>query len=173
MKKILLFCGVLAATVLSSLGQGTVTFNNNASTLLLLNGSAAPVGSLTVGLYWAPTLGDSLTQIATTGVAAPGRFIGGNVTTPAGTPGGGTAAFQVRAWQSQFSTYDLALAGGGMAGLTDPWTQVTGNANPTDLPKPITPPSGGFTGLNVVPEPSSIALGVLGLGAIALFRRRK
>jgi len=32
---------------------------------------------------------------------------------------------------------------------------------------------GTVTELRAVPEPSSIALGLLGLGAIALFRRRK
>ena len=37
----------------------------------------------------------------------------------------------------------------------------------------VTTPDVGFEIAPVVPEPSSIALGLLGLGAIALFRRRK
>lgn len=173
MKKILLFCGILVAAVTSSYGQGTVTFANNASALVTENGAPAPVG-YNVALYWSATNpGDdlgALTPIATANIApVPGRFSGGVVTTPTATPGGGTAWFQVRAWQNGVPTWNDAAN----RGNSPIWSQVTGNATPTDLPKSIIPPTGGLTSFAVVPEPSSIALGVLGLGAIALFRRRK
>lgn len=182
MKKTLLLAAALVATAMGAFAQGTVQFINNASTTVnfhaSLGGGPVPAG-YNIGLWYgvAGTMeASALSLIASTTTAAPGRFVGGNVTTPDSTAGGGMAVFQIRAWQDGFASYDAAFSGGGNVGFSDMWSQITGNATPTDLPKQIVPPTGGFTGINNVmpiPEPSTIALGLLGLGALALFRRRK
>jgi len=82
--------------------------------------------------------------------------------------GSRNATLQLRAWDSSFETYELALP-----------TGKTGKSNlikvNTAFP-PNTPPNlAGLTGfsLTIVPEPSTIALSVLGVGALLALRRRK
>jgi hypothetical protein len=179
MKKTLLLAATLIATATAAFAQGTITFINNASTLVQFQaGGNVPVG-YNVGLWWG-TEGSpeaSLSMIASSTISpVPGRFSAGQVTTPVATAGGAMATFQVRAWENGFATYDAAYNGGGNVGFSAVWTQATGGSSPTDPAKAIVPPTGGFTGINnvaVVPEPSTIALGLLGLGALAFFRRRK
>jgi len=183
MKKTLLLCGLaLLAMAGSTYGQGTVLFINDANSVIKfapgVNGGTNIGGAYTVGLYGG-TFGTpeaALTLAGTTTIigAAPGRFSGGTVNVP-GVAGGGQATLQVRAWLG--ATYAAATSKGQSA----LWGQATGNLNPTDPARAITVAGGGgFTGFaNVtsgappVPEPSTIAFGLLGLGAIALFRRRK
>ena len=169
-------------TVSNAPAQGTITFINNSSTLIEYaypSGDREPVpaGSFTVGLYYGvegTTDHEALTLISSTGIVAPGRFVGGLVTTPTTTPGGGMAVFQIRAWQATFPTYDTAFSSGGLIGFTAMWTQITGNATPTDLPKPIVPPTGGFTGMVIpIPEPSVVAISGLALALLAFFRVRR
>jgi hypothetical protein len=179
MKKTLLLAAALVATAMGAFAQGTVQFINNASTLVSFQAGGAVPAGYNIGLWYGvegTADENALALIASTTTAAPGRFVGGNVTTPDTTAGGGMAVFQIRAWESGFASYAAAFSGGGNVGSSDLWTQITGNATPTDLPKQIVPPTGGFTGIDnvaIVPEPSTIALGLLGLGALALFRRRK
>jgi len=65
--------------------------------------------------------------------------------------------------------FDGDVAAGRLLGASKPFAYTP----PTD---PLSPPSAyfmaNFRGF-VVPEPSTVALGVLGLGALLLFRRRK
>ncbi len=93
----------------------------------------------------------------------------------AGVAPGAVGSFQVIAWQSGFASYAAAVAGGGW--VTDPnnpvtWTQATGT-HPA-LPALKTPTVLALPGAvhMVVPEPTTIALGVLGAAAF-LLRRRK
>jgi len=177
MKKLLLITTLVASALVSYAQQGAVTFANSAGTALRANGTninarVALYGSTATGL----SSDTSLTQIGNvTNTFIPGVFIGG--TRFIGNPGD-TVTLQVRAWTGSFATWELANA----AALADQsvfvtvvrpmWTQtVGGGTNPS---QPITG-AGRFGGatLEPVPEPSSIALGLLGLGAIVLFRRRK
>ncbi|HUL51055.1 MAG TPA: MYXO-CTERM sorting domain-containing protein [Candidatus Nitrosotalea sp.] len=181
---------MFALVVLSAsgtLGQGTVNFQNTATTLIQYceNGVAiiAPVGSLTVGLYYGPagTIDPTtMVLLATTGIGpVAGRYAGGTVTTPNTTAGGAAAVFEVRAWSGPYPSYEAALASGnpsisiGRSGLVT--VPVTGN--PSGVP-PTTPATLGAPGfvpgpLGCVPEPPTFALSVLGLGALWLGHRRR
>ena len=182
MKKLILIAALLTASV-ASYGQGQLIFANNLATKLTndVTGQAAPNGTR-AGLYIG-NVGDpqgSLTLIATAVTPAPtaGSFSGGTLTL-SGRAGGTTIAWQVRSWfaSTVYPSYEAALAGGfgGDASillgqgavhtilLTEPPTGANSIANNGLEPIRLVP----------VPEPSSIALGLLGLGAVALFRRRK
>jgi hypothetical protein len=186
MKKILLACTALLAAVGAN-GQGLVAFANTSTTLLSTNvggvsGTATGAGTYRVGLYVGAvgTPENSLTIVGlATNNALAGRFSGGNpFTLPSPTyPGGTPLDFQVRAWTlTSGNTYEEAVQSGlglrGVSGLG----QVTPTANPNPpailFGTGVGQLSSGIV-MTPIPEPSSIALGLLGLGAIALFRRRK
>jgi len=81
--------------------------------------------------------------------------------------------FEVRAWDTQSgASYDSAQMRGS-SGILNPLIALGGidaAGNPV-LPSNLL----GWTSFNIhlVPEPSTIALGVLGLGSLLLFRRKK
>jgi len=87
--------------------------------------------------------------------------------------------FQVRAWNIALSgplatwadVMDSATVPHGSSGVFSP----AGNLGGTGTPPSLTPNLIGLTSFNlaVVPEPSAIALGVLGLGTLMFLRRRK
>ena len=200
MKKLLLLAVVLSAAA-SVMAQGTVAFANlglaNTYKLSTNNAAGTASGFMTganayrIGLYagaaGTPAAGLTLVGLATNqaNAALAGQFTGGNPFTINGLGGAGTTiAFQLRAWSfagglnyeeaalGQVANPDIALGISSLGstvlgGGTTPPGALWSNANPT----------GGITGFTLVPgtvpEPSSIALGLLGLGAIALFRRRK
>ena len=79
---------------------------------------------------------------------------------------------QVRVWDhTRFVTYADAVAGGGVTGESLRFTYTT-SSSPTPPPSDLVLLNLRAFALNV-PEPSTIALGVLGLGSLLLFRRRK
>ena len=90
-----------------------------------------------------------------------------------GVPGGSLATFQLRVYDN-------------VGGTITEWAGVgpTTASGKSSLFSPAYPLGGGVVfppnlegltsfNLSIVPEPSAIALGVLGLGALVLFRRRK
>lgn len=195
MKKLTITAVALLACV-SVYAQGTVLFQNSATTQVRTNaaggGGLLPTGTtFLLDLYWAADGADpgndGMIRIsdAATGLFGPGRYNGGVETTPAGvpptgTPGGGFAWFQVRAWESAFgSTHEAAKANavpqnGRLAyvGTSNRFRIQTGAP-----PGPAAPlvQVGGLAAFDVsiVPEPSAIALGLLGLGSLLMLRRRK
>lgn len=181
MKKLILTASLML-TVTAAFGQGEVVMNNSAATAIRdqrfgTNWAVAP--DHTVALYGATGAGSSesslaLQPTAVTNLFLPGRFIGGTRVLSLPT---GPATLQIRAWSGSFPTFEaaeLAANGGnpnvliGRSGLLNA-TLTTGATPPPTLL------GSGLTTFQVapVPEPSSIALGLLGLGAIVLFRRRK
>jgi len=202
MKKLLLLAALLG-TAASAFAQGQVSFRNNASTSFyiytnnvfgtltgqdpntrLMNYGA---NTIRIGLYASPTTGATagsltLVGLATNTAALPGRFLGPSpYILPAGYASGTTITFQIRAWSIAGGTsYEEATA----ASLLDPLNiaygvstlgTMTPNANPAPPAALFGTDPGLVQGFEIrpIPEPSSIALGLLGLGAIAMFRRKK
>ena len=197
MKKLLLLA-ILLGTAVSALAQGSVSFRNNASTSFYFrtNNFAGTVGLMSgtnayrIGLYATPgtiSTSNSLTLVglATNSAALPGRFLGPSpYVLPAGYAPGTPITFQIRAWTfSSGMSYEEALlnVSNGSVNPFDLWVGASdlGTVTPSDAASPVAllfgaaPLVSGFEiHPYIIPEPSSIALGVLGLGAMALFRRR-
>jgi hypothetical protein len=186
MKRILFFLGILALP-LAVFGQGTVQFLNSSTTQITTNsgtsaGLTTGLNTYLFGLYVAPQgtvnpNGFTLVGTATnqTGLGN-GRFNGGSAFVIPGNTGQ-TIAFQIRAWTfNAGATYELATASTAYRGVSTVGevTPATGVGQPVpNLFGTGVGQVGGFVLIPNIPEPSSIALGLLGLGAIALFRRRK
>jgi hypothetical protein len=172
----------------SVLGQGTIFFGNrlSASTFVpvyMADGTTPVTGpNFSAQLY--AQLGGSFTAVGNPIVfrspgAANGSWAGATVAIPGAAPGT-TVQLEVRAWANSFSSYDAAVAGGGLYGLSPIFTSGQLGGDPGGGGLPITDPNivGNATAINnmqsfnLVPEPSTIALGVLGIGAL-LLRRRK
>lgn len=186
MKKLITILACAGAMAYAN-AQGTVNFANSSANLITFQNGSGGVptgGQYTAGLlYWAADPGavnflggvSGFNMIKTSSnFITPGRFIGGTATTPGTTAGGASAWFAVVAWQSSFGSYDAALNGGGNIGYSSVFQNPTGD--PNKVPVPDTPAAlAGFTGINnvqAVPEPSTIALGILGAAGL-LLRRRK
>jgi len=200
MKKTLLLLGLILLPA-ALFAQGTVNFANNSNSRLTTNSTATPppgqnanqvgnttgAGQYTIGLYVAPQGTTDLNAFTLMGPTAPNQtgvqnsFFNGNpsggffvISNNTGTP----IAFQVRAWQtSAGATYEIArsiaTAYRGVTAIGEV-TPATGLGVPPALFGTAPGQVGGIVLTpGGVPEPSSIALGLLGLGAIALFRRRK
>lgn len=152
-----------AATVtLSNYDSNMPIFYNAVGTLAPLDGTfvelIGPNGPVT------PTGGGS----SILSLAEPGFFDGGFGVVP-GVADSAQAALTLRAWRGA-ATWDVAAERGEVS-----WTQATGAWDPTAVPPAA--PSGPALAipsspLIVVPEPSTIALGILGGAALLLFRRK-
>ncbi len=154
---------------------GTVTFANSAGTRIMDAGTGAAVNkdAVVVGLYYSTdlTAPDSSLQLVTpTGtLLADGIFVAGTRNIPGTTPGQ-MALLQVRAWDPAYATYEDAPATA-LKGASNRMTLALGGGT---LPTPSLVAQGGLAGFEVtaVPEPSTVALAMIGLGAL-LIRRRK
>lgn len=193
MKKIL-FASLFLVTGILLHGQGTITMNNNSATRITNAVTSVGAVGVNVAVYFSANTNlvtsqsdASLVMATNTRIltVANGNFIGSTRVirdeTGAGIDGGNPAAFQVRAWSGAFATYEEAYASALVDGVTLVGKSVVFHMN-TLGGGPGNVPTQAIFGANklnqfniapVVPEPSSIALGLLGLGAIALFRRRK
>jgi len=184
MKKVLLVAALIVSTV-GAWGQAQVNFNNRvpaASINAPIFGSdgvtPAPFGSLWVQLYGGPggAAEGSLTAIGSAikigiGTSTGGYFSGGGVTIPpADINASGVSALQVRAWDVNSADYATAVGAGALNGKSG-ILQITPGVAPS--------PPANLTGLAsfsvssaVVPEPSSILLGLLGAATMLVCRRK-
>lgn len=185
MKKLLVTLAAVLVSV-ATFAQGTINFNNR--------GISGPNGTT----YNAPVLGDTTGAVAqlflVTGSGAAATYTpvagqaafrtGANAayfvesvlaTVPGQAPGTTGLNFVVRAWKG--ASYDAAVEKGESNMFT---VGALGGENPAGglpfLPPDLGGPNGvggiAAEGFRVVPEPSTIALGLLGAAAL-LYRRRK
>lgn len=193
------YLSILAVTLVaaSAFAQGTVSFVNTASQLILIDGTAvAAAQNGRVHLLWAPEsqvitpwsasvpldvymTANSLRYVsgaaANVGVPLGGRFSGGTRTAQELTPSGAVAQFVVIGWAggtTAFADYAAAFNGGGFVGVSAPFLVDTGD--PTTVPAGTAGAMTAFTGLTLVPvpEPTSFALAGLAGAALLIFRRR-
>lgn len=190
MKKILAI-GILGlAMILNVKGQGQVDFRNSnvpgSQFVLDFDGTKLAGPSFVAQLYYSTTANGVFTSV--TDPAAPFRAVGAgdgfwnpgasstrNLT---GTIGGQTVFLQVRAWSAAAGTYETALTtGGAHVGSSSVFSYVTGGDPQNGNPSITAPAMTGFQGFSLsvvpVPEPSTIALGVLGAGSLLFLRRKK
>jgi hypothetical protein len=193
MKKLLLISALAAVASLSAYGQGSVNFANNSATRVILRDSTGattfvPVGTrFSAELVFAPdgTATDvfqtAATRVGATASFSPvaGQFSAGGRTAAGVVPPGGFGLFQIRVWETGTGNavdYNSAvLSGVGFAGQSGILRVDTGD--PTTTPPGtaaslITAGLASFT-VSPVPEPSTIALGLLGVGTLLMLRRRK
>lgn len=178
MKKTLLTIALVAMAAVSSFAQGTVAFGNSALTRVTVTDpagtkrNATAADAISVSVWFGPA-GSAAEALAQAGAAATiGSTAGVLINAPSvfalpGTEPNQVVSLQIRATgnngllvgQTKVAQVTLGQTAGPGAVI---WQ--TSDTNPSR-----------FTPLNltVVPEPSTIALGVLGLGSLLLFRRRK
>jgi len=157
MKKLLLLAALLAMPSMV-FAQGFVTFQNYTSpfdTRIQTNDLAGHIGNITGTAQWAVGL-----YLAPAGTADPLSASWQLVQVSTNRSGGFSGLF------TAFNPLQLPngyAVGSTYATMVRGWALAAGNA------------AGQVAGFQiaVVPEPSSIALGLLGLGAVALIRRRK
>jgi hypothetical protein len=181
MKKALLTLAA-AAVVGSSYGQGLITFQYfgggaNETPIFLPGGTTPADDTFSVALFRSS---DLTTPLATTTIfqnTGLFQFSGSDVVVP-GTPANTGADLTLRVWKTSAGSFANAQANG-IWGEERFTSAPLGGVNPTPPPPALTAPdlSGagplGFDGMVLVPEPSTYALGVAGLGALAMMRRRK
>lgn len=180
MKRILLIAACIAAMASAS-AQGLVNFaNRNAS------GLNAPIfdtdgttkfagGTAFLAQLYAGKTADSLAPIGTTTTFGSAGFLkASNQTIPASiVTGGGSVWLQIRVWDATSATYSDTVKHGISAAWNQPST-ADGAVSPPPTPADLS----GLTSFSMkagggaIPEPTTVALGVLAAGALLAFRRK-
>lgn len=178
MKKVIIALASLMVAA-AAYAQGTVNFNNRITgvvdaRVLLPDGTGAGTG-FTAELLGGPA-GTPVAQLTplsptttfrTTSAAAMGYVNGVTVDVP-GVAAGAQATIVMRAFNG------ATFASSTLTGQSAPITIGLGGTPPGGAPLPPASLTGlqGFTLSGTVPEPSTLALGVLGIAALALRRRK-
>src|SRR5688572_26608555 len=187
MKKLLVTLVALLVSA-SSFAQGTLIFNNRTQQGdRPITYGAGPNTGLGAGslpgafaqLYLVTTggSGDIFTAITPSTPFRTGNaamfFTEVNPLTVPGVQPGASARFQVRAWQGAASYEAAVTTPTAYHGTSQIFTEDALGGTPPGggLPVPNPTPD-GMNAFTLVPEPSTVALGVLGAAAL-LFRRRK
>jgi len=181
MKKLLLTFAALAITLATSYGQGEVFFANripgsiDARAQIMLNGVASGFADSTYNAdlavlrngVWESVPGSVTPFRGTPGTAANGYITGFGISIPGIAPGA-QATLRMRGFQG--AAYDPNGIAKGETG--DVVVTLGGGTIPVPNMDALGNGAGAIWNINVVPEPSTIALGVLGAAAL-LLRRRK
>jgi hypothetical protein len=180
MKKLLIALAAVMITA-ATYGQGQVVFANRVGAAgldapVLIAGTQTGPGPgysaqlfLSAGGSLTPLTPTSVFQAAGTGTAAiRDRYWEARTVDVPGVAAGNNATFVVRAWQTSKGSFDAAKAANDGWGESAPFQVAVGGgtlppANLTTL-QPFN--------VTVIPEPSVIALGVLGAAALMLRRRK-
>lgn len=175
MKKALLSLTFLVTGAFSLLSQGTVQFDNGSWNFTTdtfdrnvyadrVGGQLLDQANYQVGLF--ENRGGTWTQLGTLlnfdfggGATIPGIWSWDGELRTLSVPNGVDTQLQVRLYDAQ----------GTFLSNSDSFTFRNANSTPTGATDPLMMNFRAFA----VPEPSTVALGVLGLGALILFRRRK
>jgi hypothetical protein len=184
MKKALLTLAALAMAA-SAYAQGTITYWNSGidnatgggtydAPIFDVDGTTRLSGAAyTVGLYSNGTLVPGSQQTFLTGAGAGFFNPVFDLVIPGSAPGS-TPTLEVRAWQTSAGSFAAAQGGAGTYGSFSYTSPALGGVNPAPPPPSFFPPTmTGLQSFSLVPEPSTYALGMLGLGALAMMRRRK
>jgi hypothetical protein len=198
MKKLVITIALAAMTAVSY-GQGTVAFSNGATSPVRLVNAAgttntAAIGTaLTYGLFYGTSAGNlALSPLlgAPSTTTAGIIWVNGAASSSyalAGTAGGDQPVIQFRGWSSSFgSDWQAARAAfqAGTPGVLYGETLVLQSEALTVAPTAGTPIWQSASGTNpnrftplvvftAVPEPSTIALGILGAGSLLFLRRKR
>lgn len=185
MKSIALSLLLLAFGALSSNGQGQInffTFNGNtAFGQVYLPGTTESVTSAFSGqIALSTSMGGVFTVVGSVGDFAGGggvnpSAINVGVITVAGFNAGTDVYYKLLVWNDAAGANfdDASVSPSGIVGSSDPILITLGGIPPVG--DPVNPPTvNGFTSfaLTAVPEPSVIALGLLGAAAVILRRRK-
>jgi hypothetical protein len=179
MKKLLIALAAVIVTV-ASYGQGQVVFSNigggvNAPVMYGDTGHG-PGPDFTAQLLLQPAGGGTLQALTPTSTFRPAgtgsqaiadRYWNTQTIDVPGVASGANATFVVRAWKTSLGTFDAAKASGTDFGESAPFTIAVGGGT---LPPANLTTLQGFT-VVAIPEPATIALGVLGAAALLLRRR--
>lgn len=170
MKKLIVIIACLATSA-ATWAQGTVNFTNEtidfSAPILGLDGQPLPAGAQYMASLWIGSDAGSLSSVASTQInIGGGIFDGGAVTVASFAPGASVVA-QVRSWDSTTGA-DWATAA--IRGESNNINITLGGAgNPPSLPTDLV----GLESFQLVPEPSTFALGILGIGAMLVARARR
>jgi hypothetical protein len=178
MKKLLLAVLLVSLSV-ATYAQGTVVFGNTSANIRRVNynadsgalaGTAAEVGTYTVGLFVQQA--GVWNTVSTTPMGYrnnPGFFNPGTVTVN-NAVSGSTVNMMLQVWQTSFASYDAQTAAGtGFQGQSDIFSVTLGGGSSPAAQLAFTP----FTLHPLVPEPTTIALGLFGVAGLFLARRRQ
>jgi hypothetical protein len=199
MKKLATLFAMIVVGLGTALAQGTIDFHNPntfplqvkdaAGNVTTLGATGSPLGpaSVRVGVFISTTAATSIDQMTMVGMTTNssstlplfvGTFNGGNPFAIAGHPQNEIVNFAFAAWSISTGalTYQAAVASG--LGYTGVSTIASGYALAGGATTPaLTFGNGagqvqGFQIVQQVPEPSTIALGLLGAAALFLRRRK-
>ena len=101
---------------------------------------------------------------------SPGTWSGG-IRTVVGVPQGTPLVLQVKAWDARFATYEAAGAAGWSFGQSAPFFFQDAMNNPPGVTDNFMVNFQGF-GIDCMPEPQTVVLGLLGCAAVLWLPRR-
>jgi hypothetical protein len=180
MKRLVLATAMVAAGV-TALAQGSLDFTNFKSNAginapVFAQDGTTKLGAAYLGQLYAGPVGGALAPIGTSvafrndGSGNPtGYIVAGKVLVPT-VAEGAKASVVFKAWEAAGgATFEAAQASGKLYGQSIMLEITTGgdNLSPPAVPSPLT----GLTSFSLIPEPSTLALGMLGAAALLLRRR--